>query len=84
MASKGGTAPLCNPRGQASPTYRDGIRAGLPFLLPSIVLATSFGVLAEPVLGAAAAIVMSVIVFGGSAQFAALSVLAGGGEPVPP
>jgi predicted branched-subunit amino acid permease len=35
--------------------------------------------LAEPVIGATAAIVMSVIVYGGSAQFAALSVLAGGG-----
>ena len=66
-----------------SPTYRDGIRAGLPFLLPSIALSISFGVLAEPVLGATAAIVMSVIVFGGSAQFAALSVLAGGGGAGP-
>jgi predicted branched-subunit amino acid permease len=39
----------------------------------------SFGVLAEPVMGSAAAIAMSVLVFAGSAQFAALSVLAAGG-----
>ena len=61
------------------PTYRDGIRAGLPLVLPTIVVAVSFGVLAEPVIGATAAIVMSIVVYAGSAQFAALSVLAGGG-----
>jgi len=55
------------------------MRAGLVFVLPSIALSASFGVLAEPVIGATAAIVMSVIVYGGSAQFAALTVLAGGG-----
>ena len=63
----------------ASPTYREGVRAGLPFVLPTLALSTSFGVLAEPVIGSTAAIVMSAIVYGGSAQFAALSVLAGGG-----
>lgn len=68
-----------HPPSQALPTYRDGARAALPFVLPTIALSVSFGLLAEPVIGAAAAIVMSVIVYGGSAQFAALSVLAGGG-----
>jgi len=48
-------------------------------VLPTLALSTSFGVLAEPVIGSTAAIVMSAIVYGGSAQFAALSVLAGGG-----
>jgi predicted branched-subunit amino acid permease len=43
----------------------------------------SFGVLAEPVMGAAAAIAMSAIVFAGAAQFAALAVLAAGGGPLP-
>jgi 4-azaleucine resistance transporter AzlC len=55
------------------------MRAGLPFALATFVLGASFGVLAEPVMGAVAPIVMSVIVFAGAAQFAALSVLAVGG-----
>lgn len=38
-----------------------------------------FGLLAEPVMGTVAPIVMSAIVFAGGAQFAALSVLAAGG-----
>ena len=59
--------------------YRRGIRAGLPFLLPTLAIGTSFGVLAEPVMGAVAAIVMSVIVYAGAAQFAAVSVLVAGG-----
>ena len=41
----------------------------------------SFGVLAQPVMGSVAPIVMSVVVFAGAAQFAALSVLAAGGGP---
>jgi 4-azaleucine resistance transporter AzlC len=58
---------------------RDGVRAGLPFLLPTLALGISFGVLAEPVMGSIAPIVMSVVVFAGGAQFAALSVLEAGG-----
>lgn len=57
----------------------DGARAGLPFVLPTLAIGMSFGVLAEPVMGAAAAIVMSFVVFAGAAQFAAVSVLAAGG-----
>jgi 4-azaleucine resistance transporter AzlC len=57
----------------------DGIRAGLPLVLPTLALGVSFGVLAKPVMGSVAPIVMSVIVFSGAAQFAALSVLAAGG-----
>lgn len=56
-----------------------GIRAGLPLLLPTLVIGVSFGVLAQPVMGATAAVAMSFLVFAGSAQFAALSVLAAGG-----
>jgi predicted branched-subunit amino acid permease len=46
------------------------------------VLAISFGVLAEPVMGPVAAIVMSAIVFAGSAQFAATAVLEAGGGAI--
>jgi predicted branched-subunit amino acid permease len=58
---------------------RSGIRAGLPLVLPLFALAASFGVLARPVMGWLAPIVMSVVVFGGAAQFGALSVLTAGG-----
>lgn len=58
---------------------RAGVRAALPVTIPTLAVGVSFGVLAEPVTGAAAAIVMSVVVFAGSAQFAALSVLTAGG-----
>ena len=60
-------------------SYRDGFRAGLPFVLPTFAIGMSFGVLAEPVIGGFAAIAMSFVVFGGSAQFASVSVLAAGG-----
>lgn len=59
-----------------------GARAGGPFALASLVLGLSFGVVARPIMGPAAAIVMSVVVFAGSAQFAALAVLAAGGGAV--
>lgn len=56
-----------------------GARAGWPYAVAAGLLAISFGVLAEPVMGTVAPIVMSAIVFAGSAQFAALAVLAAGG-----
>lgn len=52
---------------------------GLPFAAASLMLAISFGVLAQPVLGTVAPIVMSAALFAGSAQFAATAVLAAGG-----
>jgi 4-azaleucine resistance transporter AzlC len=58
---------------------RTGVKAGLAFAVPTFALGASFGVLAEPVMGAAAAVVMSFVVFAGAAQFAALTVLAAGG-----
>lgn len=58
---------------------RDGIRAGVPFGAAAFALAISFGVLAEPLMGKVAPIVMSVVVFAGASQFAALSVLVTGG-----
>jgi 4-azaleucine resistance transporter AzlC len=52
----------------------------VPFAIVAIVLSLSFGVLARQVgFSALGAIVMSAIVFAGSAQFAAVSILAGGG-----
>jgi predicted branched-subunit amino acid permease len=61
----------------------EGLRIGVPYALASFLLSLSFGVLARPVLGAVATIVMSVIVFAGSAQFAALAVLSAGGGALP-
>jgi predicted branched-subunit amino acid permease len=61
---------------------REGVRAGLPFAVAALVLGISFGVLARPVMGEVAPIVMSAAVFAGSSQFAALAVLAAGGTPL--
>src|SRR4029453_8705233 len=60
-------------------TLRAGIRGALARGPPTFLLGASFGVLARPVMGWLAPIVMSVVVFSGAAQFAALSVLAAGG-----
>ena len=60
-----------------------GLRIGVPYAMASFLLGLSFGVLARPVMGALATIVMSVIVFAGSAQFAALAVLSEGGGALP-
>jgi 4-azaleucine resistance transporter AzlC len=64
---------------QSHSDLRTGFRKGLPFVVPTLALGISFGVLAEPVMGKVAPIVMSVFVFAGAAQFAALGVLAAGG-----
>jgi 4-azaleucine resistance transporter AzlC len=61
------------------PAFREGLRAGLPYAVAAVVLAISFGVIAEPVMGPVAPIVMSALIFAGSAQFAATAVLAAGG-----
>ena len=58
---------------------RAGFKAGLPIAAASVLIGISFGVLAQPVMGSVAPIVMSAIVFAGSAQFASLAVLAAGG-----
>ena len=60
-------------------TIRDGIRAGIPFGAAALLLGLSFGVVARPVMGAEAAIVMSAFVFAGAAQFGSTAVLAAGG-----
>jgi predicted branched-subunit amino acid permease len=58
---------------------RAGIRRGVPFGLAVFAIAISFGVLARPVMGAVAPIVMSIVVFSGAAQFGSLAVLVAGG-----
>lgn len=62
---------------------RTGVRAGLPMVLPSFAIGISFGVLAQPVMGSVAPIVMSIVVCSGAAQFAALTVLIAGGGAIP-
>ena len=53
---------------------------GIPLAAAAVLLGISFGVVAEPVMGHIAPIVMSAIVFAGAAQFAATAVLADGGS----
>src|SRR3954451_20538440 len=58
---------------------KDGFKAGLAFTIPTFALGASFGVLAQPVMGSTAAIVMAVVVCGGAAQCASVTVLAASG-----
>jgi branched chain amino acid efflux pump len=61
-------------------SWRAGLRAGVPFALAGFLLSFSFGVLArEAGFPPLAAIAMSAIVFAGSAQFAAIAIVAAGG-----
>lgn len=58
---------------------RGGLRAAAPLAPAVFLVGVSFGIAALPVMGAVAPVVMSAIVHAGSAQFAALAVLADGG-----
>jgi branched chain amino acid efflux pump len=58
---------------------RAGIRRGLPFGFAVFLIAASYGVLARPVLGTVAPIVMSIVVFSGAAQLGSLAILGAGG-----
>jgi predicted branched-subunit amino acid permease len=60
--------------------YRDGLKAGVGFGLAALVLGVSFGVIAEPLMGSVAPVVMSAVLFSGAAQFGATAVLAAGGD----
>ncbi|CAN5304842.1 AzlC family ABC transporter permease [soil metagenome] len=61
--------------------FRAGVRAGTPFAGAAFVLSVSFGVVAADAgFPAVAAVVMSAVVFAGSAQFAAVGILAAGGS----
>jgi 4-azaleucine resistance transporter AzlC len=63
--------------------YRRGVRLILPVAVAGFAFAVSFGVLARSAgMGAFAPIAMSATTFGGSAQFAVVSVLQDGGSTV--
>jgi 4-azaleucine resistance transporter AzlC len=60
--------------------FRRGLRAGVPFGVAALLLSGSFGVVAQDAgLSPLAAIVMSLIVFAGSAQFSAIAIIGQGG-----
>ena len=59
--------------------WPEGLRASLPLALPVAAVGASFGILAAPLLGAIPSILMSAVVWSGTAQFAALSILTSGG-----
>jgi branched chain amino acid efflux pump len=67
---------------QPDSDIRAGVRIALPIVLPTVALGVSFGIVARPIMGPVAPIAMSILVFSGGAQFAALSVLQGGGAVV--
>lgn len=58
--------------------WRTGVRESWPLFLPTLAIGVSFGLVAVPVFGAAASLVMSAVVWSGTAQFAALSAVGGG------
>ena len=61
-------------------THRDGVRAVAPLAIAVVGFGVSFGVLARAAgMGSVAPVVMSMITFAGSAQFAAASILGTGG-----
>ena len=65
-------------------TWRDGVRAGLPYALAGFLLSISFGVLARNAgFSEVQTIVASIIIYAGSAQFAMLSIFASGGGLAP-
>jgi len=62
------------------PRFREGVRAGLPFAVAGGLLSVSFGVLAENIgMPSWTAVLMSAVVFAGSAQIAALGIVGAGG-----
>lgn len=64
-------------------SFRAGARAALPIAVPTGLIGMVFGIgAAEAGWGAVAPVVMSLVVFAGSAQFALLSVLGSGGALV--
>src|SRR5437588_1618335 len=75
-----GAASAPEPLGSARGRRGAGIRRGIPYGVAVFAIAMSFGVLARPVMGVAAPIVMSIVVFSGAAQFGALAVLLAGGS----
>jgi 4-azaleucine resistance transporter AzlC len=67
----------------SSPTARAGARDALPFAAAGFVVAISFGISARAAgMPSLAAIAMSVFVYAGSAQFAAVAILSQGGSVI--
>jgi branched chain amino acid efflux pump len=62
-----------------SKAWPEGLRASVPIALPVAAVGMSFGLLAAPLLGALPSVLMSAVVWSGTAQFAALSILISGG-----
>ncbi len=60
-------------------SWRDGVRTSWPLALPTLAVGLTFGLLTGPLIGVPATIAMSALVWSGTAQFAALSVISGGG-----
>jgi 4-azaleucine resistance transporter AzlC len=64
-------------------TYLDGVRVAAPIGVAAVAFGVSFGVLARSAgMGRMAPVLMSLTTFGGSAQFAAASILGAGGGVV--
>jgi len=66
--------------GPPSERRRTGLRRGMPLGITVFAISVSFGILARPLMGWTAPIVMSILVFSGSAQFGLLAVLTAGGS----
>ena len=73
------TVAMAGAEGEDDTGFRRGAIVGIPYAVAALLVSISFGVLAQPVMGNLAPIVMSAIVFAGSAQFAATAVLAADG-----
>lgn len=68
---------------RSSPAARAGARDAIPFALAGLVVALSFGISARAAgLPALAAVAMSLLVYAGSAQFAAVAILGQGGSVI--
>ena len=70
---------LPDPSAPPRERLRAGMVRGSGFGVAVFIIAISFGVLARPVFGSIAPIVMSIVMFSGSAQFAVLAILGAGG-----
>lgn len=80
MTADQGAGGHSDPSGSPRERFRRGVRLGLPYAAIGFFLSLSFGVLSmQAGFSAAQAIATAVLVFAGSAQFAALAVVASGG-----
>lgn len=61
-------------------TVPEGMKQSAPIALATVTIGGTFGVLASPILGAWPTLIMSLLLWAGGAQFAAISVLSGGGS----